>query len=122
MDGGEDIRAFPALVKIGVILGVFERWGAADVTIGQTLMGNPKLLLLDEPAEGLAPLVVRTLRNQVLKLKDMGETVLVSEQNLNFATRVSDRAYVISKGTIHYQGSIKELFRNEEVKKKYMMI
>ncbi len=114
---------FPALVKIGGHLGGYLSGGEQQMlTIGRTLMGNPTLLLLDEPAEGLAPLVVRTLGDQVLKLKEMGETVLVSEQNLKFATRVSDRAYVISKGTIHYQGSIKDLLSNEEVKKKYLMI
>jgi len=114
---------FPGLVKLDNHLGGFLSGGEQQMlTIGRTLMGNPNLLLLDEPVEGLAPLVVKTLEDQVLKLKEMGETVLLSEQNVKFATRVSDRAYVISKGTIHYQGSIEELTANEEVKKKYLMI
>jgi branched-chain amino acid transport system ATP-binding protein len=114
---------FPGLVKLDKHLGGYLSGGEQQMlTIGRTLMGNPNLLLLDEPVEGLAPLVVKTLGDQVLKLKGMGETVLLSEQNVKFATRVSDRAYVISKGTIHYEGSIGELSGNEEVKKKYLMI
>ena len=92
------------------------------LTVGRTLMGNPELLLLDEPVEGLAPLVVKDLGKQILKIKEMGQTILFSEQNINFATLTSDRAYVIDKGKIRYQGSIEELSTNEEIKKKYLMI
>jgi len=92
------------------------------LTLSRTLMGNPELLLLDEPVEGLAPLVVKDLGNQLIKLKKMGQTILFSEQNIKFATLTSDRAYVIDKGRIRYQGSIEELSSNEEVKKKYLMI
>jgi branched-chain amino acid transport system ATP-binding protein len=92
------------------------------LTVGRTMMGNPELLLLDEPVEGLAPLVVKDLGKQILKLKEMGETILFSEQNIKFATLTSDRAYVIDKGKIRYQGSIEELSANEEIKKKYLMI
>ena len=92
------------------------------LTVGRTMMGNPELLLLDEPVEGLAPLVVKDLGKQIIKLKEMGETILFSEQNIKFATLTSDRAYVIDKGRIKYQGSIEELSANEEIKKKYLMI
>jgi branched-chain amino acid transport system ATP-binding protein len=92
------------------------------LTIARTLIGNPTLLLMDEPAEGLAPLVVKTLGEQVMKLKGLGQTILLSEQNLPFALGVSDRAYVIEKGAIRYEGSISELEGNEEVKKKYLMV
>jgi branched-chain amino acid transport system ATP-binding protein len=92
------------------------------LTVGRTMMGNPELLLLDEPVEGLAPLVVKDLGKQILKLKEMGETILFSEQNIKFATLTSNRAYVIDKGKIRYQGSIEELSANEEIKKKYLMI
>ena len=85
-------------------------------------MGNPELLLLDEPVEGLAPLVVKDLGNQILKLKKMGQTILFSEQNIRFATLTSDRAYVIDNGKIRYQGSIEELSADKEIKKKYLMI
>jgi len=92
------------------------------LTVGRTLMGNPELLLLDEPVEGLAPLVVKDLGKQILKIKAAGQTILFSEQNVNFATLTSDRAYVIDKGRIRYHGSIEELSTNEEIKKKYLMI
>ncbi len=114
---------FPALIKLDKNLGGFLSGGEQQMlTVGRTLMGNPVLLLLDEPVEGLAPLVVRALGDQLLQLKEMGETILLSEQNIKFAIRVSERAYVISKGAIRYQGSIKELEANEEVKKQYLMI
>lgn len=92
------------------------------LTVGRTLMGNPDLLLLDEPVEGLAPLVVKDLGKQILKIKKMGQTILFSEQNVKFATLTSDRAYVIDKGKIRYHGSIEELSNNDEIKKKYLMI
>jgi branched-chain amino acid transport system ATP-binding protein len=92
------------------------------LTVGRTLMGNPELLLLDEPVEGLAPLVVKDLGKQILKLKEMGQTILFSEQNIRFATMTSDRAYVIDNGRIRYQGSIEELSANQEIKEKYLMI
>jgi branched-chain amino acid transport system ATP-binding protein len=92
------------------------------LTLARTLMGNPDLLLLDEPVEGLAPLVVKDLRQQILKLKQMGLTILFSEQNVKFATQTSDRAYVIDRGRIKYQGSIEELSANAEIKQKYLMI
>jgi len=77
---------------------------------------------MDEPSEGLSPLVVRTLSEQILKLKGLGQTILMSEQSLPFALAVADRAYVLEKGAIRYQGSIKELEADEEVRKKYLMI
>ena len=92
------------------------------LTVGRTLMGNPELILLDEPVEGLAPLVVKELGRQILKIKKMGQTILFSEQNVNFATLTADQAYVIDKGRIQYQGSIQELSADQEIKEKYLMI
>ena len=92
------------------------------LTLGRTLMGNPDLLLLDEPVEGLAPLVVRDLGRQILKLKEMGQTILFAEQNVKFATMTAERAYVIDKGRIRYQGRIEELRTNQEIREKYLMI
>jgi branched-chain amino acid transport system ATP-binding protein len=92
------------------------------LTVARTLMGNPELLLLDEPVEGLAPLVVKDLGDQILKIKEMGQTILFSEQNVNFALQTADRAFVIDKGRIRYQGSIAELGADQEIKKKYLMI
>ena len=114
---------FPLLKKLDKNLGGYLSGGEQQaLTVGRTLMGNPDLLLLDEPVEGLAPLVVKDLGKQILKLKDMGETILFSEQNVKFATMTAERAFVIDKGKIRYQGSIEELSTNEEIKKKYLMI
>jgi len=114
---------FPLLKKLDKRLGGYLSGGEQQMlTVGRTLMGNPDLLLLDEPVEGLAPLVVKDLGEQISKLKDMGETILFSEQNVRFATMTAERAYVIDKGKIRYQGSIKELSANEEIKKEYLMI
>jgi branched-chain amino acid transport system ATP-binding protein len=92
------------------------------LTIARTLMGNPELLLLDEPSEGLAPLVVKMLGEFIEVIKKEGVTVLLSEQNLKFALKHADRAYIVDNGIIKYQGGIAELCRNEEVKKKYLAV
>jgi branched-chain amino acid transport system ATP-binding protein len=90
------------------------------LTIARTLMGNPRLLLLDEPSEGLAPLVVRAIGEQTLALKKEGTTILLSEQNSNFALKVSDRAYILEKGHVTWQGDISELKSNPEIMKSYL--
>ena len=74
------------------------------LTVARTLMGNPRLLLLDEPSEGLAPVIVRALADQIVALKQEGLTILLSEQNLKFAARLADRAYIIEKGQIRFDG------------------
>jgi branched-chain amino acid transport system ATP-binding protein len=92
------------------------------LAIARALMGNPRLLLLDEPSEGLAPLVVRRLAEQVRKLKEEGMTILVTEQNLKFALELSDRAYVLEKGQVRFEGSSQSLERNEEVRRAYLAL
>jgi branched-chain amino acid transport system ATP-binding protein len=92
------------------------------LTIARALMGSPELLLLDEPTEGLAPLIVRDLEEQVLKLRDAGISILLSEQNVRSALKMSSRVYVIDNGSIRFEGSVAELEANEEVKKKYLMV
>jgi branched-chain amino acid transport system ATP-binding protein len=92
------------------------------LAIGRALMTNPKLLLLDEPGEGLSPLVVKALGEQIRVLKEEGMTLVVSEQNMKFAMELSDRAYVIEKGMIRYQGSIHDFTKNNWVKEKYLMV
>ena len=92
------------------------------LAIARALMGNPELLLLDEPTEGLAPVLVRSLEEQVRSLKEVGLTVFLAEQNVRSALRLSDRGYIIDNGQIRYQGSINELRENEEVRRKYLLV
>ena len=114
---------FPVLRPLDRRLGAYLSGGEQQMlTVGRTLMGNPLLLLLDEPVEGVAPIVVRELSEKILKLKAMGLTILMAEQNLHFATRISDFAYVIDKGRIRFHGPMQDLARNDEVKRKYLMI
>ena len=92
------------------------------LTIARTLMGNPGCILLDEPSEGLAPVVVEQIIKVVQEIKAQGIPVLLSEQNLYFAALVSDRAYVIETGRIRYEGAMAELARNEEVRQQYLAV
>jgi branched-chain amino acid transport system ATP-binding protein len=92
------------------------------LAIARALMGNPELLLLDEPTEGLAPLMVRTIEERVNALKTTGLTVLLAEQNVKTTLKLSDYGYIIDNGTIRYHGSVDELKENEEVRKKYLLI
>jgi branched-chain amino acid transport system ATP-binding protein len=90
------------------------------LTIARTLMGNPQLLLLDEPSEGLAPLVVRAIEEQTLLLKKEGMTILLSEQNSSFALTISDRGYILEKGQVAWQGGVSVLKGNPEIMKNYL--
>ncbi len=91
------------------------------VAIGRALMGNPLLLLMDEPTQGLAPLLVRHLGEQVKKLTEEGVAVLLSEQNVGFTGWVAERAYIIDHGTIRHEGTTSELLEDEEIKKRYLL-
>jgi branched-chain amino acid transport system ATP-binding protein len=92
------------------------------LTIARTLMGNPSCILLDEPSEGLAPLIVDQMAAAIRSLKAEGLSVLLSEQNLHFATEVSDRAYIIEKGRIRFSGTMAELAANEDVRTQYLAV
>jgi branched-chain amino acid transport system ATP-binding protein len=92
------------------------------LTIARTLMGNPKMILLDEPSEGIAPVIVEKMAETILELKSTGLTVLISEQNLHFAKLVSDRAYIIESGEMRYDGTIAELEASPEVREKYLAV
>jgi len=92
------------------------------LTIARTLMGNPHAVLLDEPSEGLAPVIVEQMADAVLAMKAEGIAVLLSEQNLYFASAVSDRAYVIEKGTIRYEGTTQDLEANDEIREAYLSV
>ena len=92
------------------------------LTIARTLMGNPSVVLLDEPSEGLAPVIIEQMAQTIVKLKRDGLSVLLCEQNLHFARLVSDRAYIIEKGQIRYEGSMTDLEANEEVRTAYLTV
>lgn len=90
------------------------------LTIGRSLMGDPELLLLDEPTAGLAPIIVQMLGEKISHLKEEGLTILLTEQNALFALDISDKAYVIDKGVIVYEGSVKELSQDKGTMREYL--
>ncbi len=90
------------------------------LTIARTLMGNPDLVLLDEPSEGIAPIIVEQMARSVMELKKSGLSVVLSEQNLNFARLVSDRAAIIESGEMRYAGTMAELEAHPEVRERYL--
>ncbi|KAA0591700.1 branched-chain amino acid transport system ATP-binding protein [Azospirillum lipoferum] len=92
------------------------------LTLARTLMGNPSLLLLDEPSEGLAPLIVRQMADAVRRLKAEGLSVLLSEQSLSFASAVADRACVIETGRLRWTGTMTELMTDNGVRAAYLAV
>jgi branched-chain amino acid transport system ATP-binding protein len=114
-------ETFPALAGLAGRKGGYLSGGEQQMlTIGRTLMGNPDLLLLDEPSEGLAPLIVRDLGRQISRLKEQGLTILLCEQNAKFATRLSDRAYILEKGHVCFSGSIEALHADGDVHRQHL--
>ena len=109
---------FPALKEMDTRKGGLLSGGEQKMlAIGRALMTNPQFLLLDEPTEGLAPVLVETLGERIRKLKEVGLTVLLAEQNVKFTLKLSDYGYIIDNGRICYQGPVDELVDNQEVKK-----
>jgi branched-chain amino acid transport system ATP-binding protein len=92
------------------------------LTVARTLMGNPLLLLLDEPSEGVAPVIVEQMAATIIELKKAGLAVLLSEQNIHFAELVSDRVYVLEKGQIHWRGRMDELLANIDVQRNFLTV
>ncbi len=92
------------------------------LTVSRSLMGNPFLVLLDEPSEGVAPLIVEQMAHMILALKAKGVSILLSEQNLHFAELVSDRAYVLEKGQIQFEGSMEALAHAEDIRRAYLSV
>jgi len=109
---------FPALQNLDSRKGGLLSGGEQKMlAIGRALMTNPQFLLLDEPTEGLAPVLVKSLGERIKKLKEAGLTVLLAEQNVKFTLTLSDYGYIIDNGRICYQGPVEELVDNEEVKR-----
>lgn len=92
------------------------------LTIARTLMGNPDVVLLDEPSEGLAPIIVEKIGELIQRLRDMGTTLIVAEQNMHFCLDIASHVAVIDKGHIVFRGSIDELRANDDVKKRYLAV
>jgi len=92
------------------------------LSIARALLGNPELLILDEPTEGLAPLIVRELEEQILQLRSTGISILLAEQNLKSALKLADRCYVIERGQVRFEGTVEELGENEDVRSKYLLV
>ncbi len=117
------IGLFPALGELlGRLGGRLSGGEQQMLAIARSLMGNPSLLLLDEPSEGLAPVVVQTMAEQIRQLKQTGLAVLMSEQNFRFATSVGDRAYIIEQGRIRHEGPMEALAGDEAVRRRYLMV
>ena len=109
---------FPALKDLDSRKGGLLSGGEQKMlAIGRALMTNPQFVLLDEPTEGLAPVLVKSLGERIKKLKEAGLTVLLAEQNVKFTLTLSDYGYIIDNGRICYQGLVEELVDNEEVKR-----
>jgi branched-chain amino acid transport system ATP-binding protein len=92
------------------------------LTVGRALMGNPNVLLLDEPSEGLAPIMVQKIGELIEALRQMGTTIVLAEQNLHFCLGLADRAVVIDKGSHVFEGSIAELNANADIKQRYLSV
>ena len=114
---------FPKLRELVDRQGGFLSGGEQQMlTIARTLMGNPELLLLDEPSEGLAPLVVEHLKDQIGRLKADGLTILLAEQNVEFCLDLADRVYVLEKGHIRYEGTARDFRADESIRHQYLAL
>jgi branched-chain amino acid transport system ATP-binding protein len=116
-------RLFPNLGEMRDRFGARMSGGEQQMlTIARTLMGNPLIVLLDEPSEGIAPLIVEEIADTIVELKKHGLSILLSEQNVGFAQIVSDRAYMLEKGQIRWSGTMAELADNTEIQRAYLTL
>jgi branched-chain amino acid transport system ATP-binding protein len=116
-------QLFPNLAEMRHRLGGRMSGGEQQMlTVARTLMGNPLVVLLDEPSEGIAPVIVEQIADTIVELKKRGLSILLSEQNVGFAEIVSDRAYMLEKGQIRWGGTMAELADNAEVQRSYLTL
>ena len=122
-DWDKIVRLFPNLGEMPQRPGGRMSGGEQQMlTIARTLMGNPACILLDEPSEGVAPVIVDQMAAAILELKSQGVAILLSEQNLHFATEVADRAYIIEKGRIRFSGTMAELNADAVAQQQYLAV
>jgi branched-chain amino acid transport system ATP-binding protein len=115
------VQLFPKLGELRDRMGGVLSGGEQQMlTIARTLMGNPRAVLLDEPSEGLAPVIVELMARAILAMKAEGIAVLLCEQNLAFASAVSDRAYVIERGQIRFEGTLEALAKDDAMREAYL--
>jgi branched-chain amino acid transport system ATP-binding protein len=116
-------QLFPVLERLKSSMGTTLSGGEQKMlAIGRGLMKNPQILLLDEPSEGLAPLVIRDLAGVILKIQASGVTILLADQNIKFCRKVAGRGYIMEKGLIQHQGTLEEIWQNEEIVRKYLAV
>jgi branched-chain amino acid transport system ATP-binding protein len=114
---------FPVLAELRAKFGSGLSGGEQKMlAIGRALMGNPELLILDEPSEGLSPLMVKTLIGAIHQIRGEGVTLLVADQNVKFARRVASRGYIMEEGHIRHTGTLEELWANEQVIRRYLAV
>jgi branched-chain amino acid transport system ATP-binding protein len=117
------IELFPKLGDLAKARGLNLSGGEKKMLgIGRALMANPRLILLDEPSEGLAPLIVANLIEVLDRIHRQGVTILLADQNLKFCRKVCHRGYIIEKGMIQYAGKMEEIWNNEEIIRKYLVV
>jgi branched-chain amino acid transport system ATP-binding protein len=122
-DAASLFKLFPNLGEMPKRLGGRMSGGEQQMlSVARTLMGNPFVVLLDEPSEGVAPLIVEQMAQMILALKAQGVSILLSEQNLHFAGLVADRAYVLEKGQMRFAGTMAQLAADETVRRTYLSV
>jgi branched-chain amino acid transport system ATP-binding protein len=122
-DRARVVELFPKLGELLAAKGENLSGGERKMlAIGRALMANPALVLLDEPSEGLAPLVLAQIAEAIALMKRRGVTILLADQNLRFCKKVCDRGYILEKGRVTLQGTMDEICRDEQVVKKYLAV
>jgi branched-chain amino acid transport system ATP-binding protein len=114
---------FPVLKHLRTRKGGYLSGGEQKMlALGRALMTNPALVLVDEPSEGLAPLVVAALAEAIREIRDTGVTVFLADQNVRFCRKIADRGYIIEKGTIRYEDQMKKILENDQIVRKYLAV